>query len=320
MTKLSFVRVVGAPGAFTEWGMGLVGDVLTAHAIPFDNKSLQDAAPVQPNATPANVQVLLAHGPLFSNPATAQEDAGRTIVFLEEPVAAYAGLVANGYKPRDALSAMTATLAPLPAVLAQARTLFVQRRADMAASEVRRAIAAHLNVGALSPGRSDPLSPPPAIAGTALPADAMLLVEQSLLPLANHVLGFDGGPLTWPLACFVNGDRPNEAAIAVVDLLGPRRVLYYGPYYHMPRGTWRVEAEFYFSDANSTFFIDVFTHETLAHYRLLPPRGGVYVGTFDVTIPSAEDRVEIRLWLERGAIEGQAGLRRVTFHAAAKAW
>jgi hypothetical protein len=154
------------------------------------------------------------------------------------------------------------------------------------------------------------------------PDTAIDLARQALAPLINLVGGATREPIFWPLSCFYWGDHPGEAAPPIVDLLGPRRTLYYGPYFHVPRGRWRVDVQLFFSDdvRDTNFVIDVVTgmHSDveLAKVWIRPPGGGLFLASFPAIIERPEEKIEIRVRLDRGAIEGQVGLRQVALHPA----
>jgi hypothetical protein len=45
--------------------------------------------------------------------------------------------------------------------------------------------------------------------------------------------------ITWPIETFLSGDRPDTPASLVADLTGGARILYYGPYFYLPSGSWK---------------------------------------------------------------------------------
>jgi len=115
----------------------------------------------------------------------------------------------------------------------------------------------------------------------------------------------------WHRQFFQNGDVPNRQLEGTTILTGPARYVFFGPYLHLPRGTWNAEVQIELLDCRSDTiaFADVFIGQTLNAVTMRFPRQGVYA--FDLTF-KVEDplkNVEIRLHLLKGAIEGEMLLR-----------
>jgi len=326
---LPSIRVIGFPGRFTAWGLDLVRQVLelaglAIEIIPLAQAPALGKVPVgEPGAV---VRVLLAHGPMLGHADILPDAGSRTIVFLDDPMHALDELVGGAGEPRDAARVLTATLAPLAPVLREPGVLLVRRIAGMDPMAALQAIAAHL-VPTLPPVVTVANDSTPDIAETARePSDTVRdLTGQVLTPLINLAIGGAREPMVYPLHCFYRGDRAFEPALPIVDLLGPRRVLYHGPAFYVPPGRWRVDAELYFSDDahNAKCALDVLAGVErvtglelveLVTVQIRPQEGGLFLASFPVTIERPDDRIEIRVWLDRGAIEGQIGLRQITLH------
>ena len=237
----------------------------------------------------------------------------RTIIFIDDPAVALHGLLAKKMHPRDAIRSLTAVLAPLSSVLSEAGTITILRTPDLSAAAAVRAIASHIGLASVAATVANDVNELPDNPTEVVPlsSEAHELARQALMPLLSYVLGYASEAITWPLDCFIHGDRPGKTATEIIDLVGPKRLLFYGPYFHLPLGRWRVEIEVYFSDAHSTFLVDVYTHEknrALAEGRLRPQYGGAYKASLPFAIERPEDQIELRLWLEQGALEGQSGL------------
>jgi hypothetical protein len=236
-------------------------------------------------------------------------------VFLDSPLRALHELLGAGVETIAAARMLTSTLAPLPDVLRAGGALLVRRTPDLDLAATRRAIASHLGLP-VPPG---PLAAESAVdlaAGTpALSGQPLALLRQVLIPLQDFATDAASGPIVWPLACFYNGDQVNELAPPLIELAGPARVLYYGPYFHLPRGRWRVDVQFFFSSEarNAPLAVEVTDSDTLARVSMRPTRGGVFQASFPLAVTQPEKQIEVRVWLMRGAIEGQVGLRQVVF-------
>ena|SRR6516164_3640670 len=57
------------------------------------------------------------------------------------------------------------------------------------------------------------------------------LIQMSFRDSAENII--------WPIEAFLSGDRPDTPATLVTDLTGGARILYYGPYFYLPSGSWK---------------------------------------------------------------------------------
>jgi hypothetical protein len=119
--------------------------------------------------------------------------------------------------------------------------------------------------------------------------------------------------LTWPREMFVTG--PNGSPLTMpIQLTGGRRILIYGPYLHLPPGKWKatVNLEVGENVSGNSVLVDVLCQRTLAAQRFDLPKSGSY--EFDINFDIADPRllVELRFFLEYGAIEGWIDLIKVT--------
>jgi hypothetical protein len=287
--------VVGLPGAFSQWGVSLIREMLAA-------------------AGSASAVVLLHQAPALGYP---REQGSRCVVLLDEPDRALAELTAQGMEPMAATRHLTAWLAPLPGLLGEPGTFLVARAAlaDMAA--LRSGLAAHLLPhgpwpdGAMAAESAiDATAPGPQLSGQAL-----ALARQVLRPMAEHAAGRRGVPIVWPLTCFYAGDHLDEVAPPLVDVVGPARVLYYGPYFHLPAGNWRVDVQFFCSEtlAGALLGVEIFSDRELARASVRPSHGGLFQASFPLVTQRPEERIEARIWLLAGVLDGQLGLRQVVF-------
>lgn len=121
--------------------------------------------------------------------------------------------------------------------------------------------------------------------------------------------------LTWPYNVFFSGDRPNTSADSVTDVTGAARILYYGPYFHLPAGTWQARATLGFSDdvADTPFALEAHSTNVLGGLAFKPRSPGLFTVTMRFDVTSPEQPIEVRLRSERGAIEGQIALVKLDF-------
>ena len=119
--------------------------------------------------------------------------------------------------------------------------------------------------------------------------------------------------LEWPPFALLRPDFPDRLTIGSIDLTGPARFIYYGPYFGLTRGRWQADLVLEVSDclSDNQIAIDVVSGGVLALVKAkLPPRG-VYGCEIEFEICVASDPVEIWVQLLTGAIEGLLMLRSV---------
>lgn len=144
-------------------------------------------------------------------------------------------------------------------------------------------------------------------------------ITQSILGgLAAMAEGESNVPVIWPTAVFLSGDAPNSPAPMVASIVGPSRVVLYGPYLHLPPATYRGEVTIAFSGhiEEIAFHLDFLAEQTrLTSLRMEGRRSGNYRGRFKLVVTDPAAHIEIHLRNERGSIEGEVALRELRFYA-----
>jgi hypothetical protein len=308
-SALADLHILGLPGPFTAWGVEFVRQIL-GHAgyateiVPTEDKPWH----------PVDVTVSARRPPGDDAPATGSS----TIVFLDEAARAAHTLLSAGHDTMDATRVLTACLSRLQPILRAPGVLLVQRVPEMDLAAARHAITRHL-LPALTPA-SDPFPAEATFDGSApvptLTGSLQSLTRQLLTPLTNLVIGTSRAPLTWPLACFYSGNHPGEVAAPVIDVSGPARALYYGPYFYLPAGKWRADVQLvFFENLHDTILaVDVAGREKLGEVRVRAQGTGLYQVPVPFSIDSMEDQLEVRIWLTRGALEGLLGFSQVVMN------
>ena len=137
-------------------------------------------------------------------------------------------------------------------------------------------------------------------------------------PLENELIDFlapqyDGitrgrrlEKLEWPVYALLRPEFPDRLTIGPIDLTGPARFIYYGPYFALPAGAWSADISIELNDCYSddSIEIDVTSRKIVAVVRAKLPRRGVYGCQIRFQIEDPTQPVEIRLQLLTGAIEG----------------
>jgi hypothetical protein len=143
----------------------------------------------------------------------------------------------------------------------------------------------------------------------------LTLIAHVLAPMVESMTSRVRKSISWPFDVFLSGDALDTPAGAVTDITGPARVLYYGPYCHLPNGDWILNVIVGFSEdiSDMSFSMEVVAASVLAQGLLQPFRGGLFQTELPLRFRHAEEPIEIRFRSEAGAIEGRFALGRVEF-------
>jgi hypothetical protein len=147
-------------------------------------------------------------------------------------------------------------------------------------------------------------------------------------PLENELIDFlalqyDGiaqgrrlEKLEWPVYALLRPEFPDRLTIGPIDLTGPARFVYHGPYFALPAGAWRADVSLEVCDCfcDDLIEIDVTAHKVLAAVQTKLPPMGVYGCQIQFEIEDPCQLVEVRLKLLTGAIEGVIRMHRITLH------
>lgn len=137
-------------------------------------------------------------------------------------------------------------------------------------------------------------------------------------PLENELIAFaagqydrivDGRPLRqleWPTYALLRPEFPDRLTIGSIDLTGPARFIYYGPYFALSPGMWNAEIAIEVQDclSDNRIAIDIFSEEVLAQISTKLPARGAYGCEIRFGINDASKPIEVRVQLLTGAIEG----------------
>jgi hypothetical protein len=154
--------------------------------------------------------------------------------------------------------------------------------------------------------------------------DARKLLEQRS-PLENELIDFlapQYNPigsgrrlekLEWPVYALLRPEFPDRLTIGPIDLTGPARYFYYGPYFALPAGAWSADISFEVQDclSDNRIGVDVCAGSILGLINATLPVRGVYGCEIRFEMVNPFQPAEVRLQLLTGAIEGVLQLRRV---------
>ena len=198
------------------------------------------------------------------------------------------------------------------------RTLILDESDALGAEELVLMLALHLEISLSASVLAAVLSllgPPPP-----LQTDTRALTEREdgivtpVLESAVAHLREPKAPLSsvWPHRVFFSGDRPDEEAPLVMDATGGSRVLYYGPYLHLPEGRWRAKLTLGFTKEaiGLPLKIAAYGPGLLGEARLRPSQDGIFAAEFSFQVSEPEHPVEFHIRTEEGAIEAGSPLGR----------
>ncbi|WP_090705897.1 MULTISPECIES: hypothetical protein [unclassified Beijerinckia] len=120
----------------------------------------------------------------------------------------------------------------------------------------------------------------------------------------------DGKPVEkvyWHRLLFRYGDVPDKYLHGSVALVGPARMLFFGPYLHLPLGQWVAEIEFEVAEcgADTIAMADAYDDGILNAVSMRFPRQGIYSFTIEFEVTDPLKAIQIRLQMLKGAIEGE---------------
>ena len=142
------------------------------------------------------------------------------------------------------------------------------------------------------------------------PTTVHKLVDGALAGYAEWFAGGDLSQIIWQRELFaVNTDGGSGLAEAL-DLRGGIRTLIFGPYIHVPAGSWlaRVVLGFSLEAAGHSFYVDVYSggQVALAHRIFQPMKAGVYTVDIDFSIDEpAGLGLEVRVFVWSDIARGQ---------------
>ena len=147
-------------------------------------------------------------------------------------------------------------------------------------------------------------------------ADQAKLVRQVLSPMVLGAISDEIATITWPSGVFLFGDKPDEVAPPVADVTGGARIIYYGPYFHLPPGGYQVKIVVAFSvEARGTpFRLTMFCEgRPIAKIVIRPSDGGAFEGVFTMRHKQPEHNIEVHFMNDEGVLEGHMALGLISF-------
>lgn len=325
------VIVVGAPGVLSAWGFDFVRVVATqianAKICVVDRTDEVEEVPAGSGRPRLFCLSQYPSPSLISLIRTARL---RVIAFLDEPVDSVRYMrdtLACTFI--EALRAQTAAATVYGALYDNRSAILINRSIGGTTGTVAALMLGHLDVGidadamktltekfllpleaALSrhvagyipPGKSPSIS-----------SDETTVIGQVLEPMMSMAIRGAAEPICWPASVFLYGDLPNNRAPPTAELTGPARIIFYGPYFHLPAGRWQVRMILTFSEDvfGTPFSVEVYGSSLVAKALVRPKGEGTYQATFSMVHENPQDALELRICNAEGAIEGRISLSEV---------
>jgi len=150
-----------------------------------------------------------------------------------------------------------------------------------------------------------------------LPVDERRTIDGALSGYAEHFAGRNLGGLVWRRELFALAQDGSQSPTDVLDISGPPRILIYGPYIHLPPGSWSARIVLGFSEAavGHSFNVDAFSGEPLVSRTIRPDSSGVHATDIVFSAPAAQGQgVELRVWVVDGVRNGELAFGYAVLH------
>jgi hypothetical protein len=329
---------LGPPCVLSTWAFDLLREVCALVPDRAAVRAIDREDPLEPDGDRAPL-IYLSHFPSPPLQAQCGEGTAPILLCLDDPADSVRYLQQGGTgSVVEALRLQTAAAAFYAQLRGNPRLLILHRLADAPCGELLDAILDHLGLE-LAPEHYDMvhrkrLGPkgkdsdlesslqfrvdgyePLEDAQTRFTPKEIAMIGGVLSPLIQMSFRESAGSIVWPTEAFLSGDRPDTPASLVADLTGAARILYYGPYFYLPVGSWSVRMMVGFSAGarRTPFSVEVFGGRLLAHATMVPEAKGVYHASFGFTHHDASQPVEVRVRTDHGAIEGRLAFGNVEF-------
>lgn len=307
---------IGLPSRFAEWCDSVICALVQRALGAFDlvSGSTFEEIALATMRSHAPRLVIGARQPTEPLRSVLAETGRRFVVVLDEPRAALQNLVTRyGLAVKAAVRATAGSCAAMMSYETMPGALVL--RADREGRDLVAAASAIAKwFGLEVPAAELPLLLPGHPDMTAIQAERELAawwaslsardrttVDGALSGYAEYFKDARIGPIFWARDLFFVGDDPTSAADRVVDLEGPSRYLFFGPYIPLPRGFWQATVSLAVSKgaANITFAIEVTAGSQfacLARTTVRPQREGVCEATLQFDVAALTDQpIELRV-------------------------
>lgn len=132
------------------------------------------------------------------------------------------------------------------------------------------------------------------------------LLETALQPYYEIAEGRLLSQVMWPPQLFHDGSEKGTYLSGAIELVGRSRCLIHGPFLHLPRGRWNASVQINVGEGYSrnTIVVDVKCGDILTSGRMALPDSGSFIFSIPFVVTDPRAPIQIRFFLEKGAIEG----------------
>ena len=337
--------IVAPPGPFSLWVRKVIG-ALAKHALngPIRVLDVKRAGKLGTRANDVSSRILYYNYPSLELMGVIERGASRILCVTEPPLSVLNHqLRESDLTPIKAIRLCTRSYVANRSLRMSRQAHIIDRSYPMAVRELLDAFCTYFNID-VEPSVLDDyalkLLPDGAVAGPEIdaatrkfkpepnesgekssnPGDDQVpeLCKHILDPMAAMLTASELPPIVWSRNVFCCATAATPPAPQVVDLTGPARTLYHGPFLHLPAGTY--EAEFIValnSRAKEKFFrVDAYSGKNcLARARLEFPESGGFTGRLKFKVTNIIPEIQIQFIAERGAIGGEFSLLQVVLHS-----
>ena len=298
--------VLGSLSVLSSWGFDLLRFVFSVSEVPVTVYNVDRNGPIPTPTVDGTRTAIISHFPTQDLLDRAALSTARVIVFLDDPLDSVRFVKdASGCSVLDAIRLSTAAVAGYVAVRGLPSLCILHRDLETP-GQLLRLVLNHFELsigedkvatlaarfwgpegaaGSLESALKSyvPLYAPQDRARNPLSSQDAALVDGALTPLLRMMFTHTQETLVWPTRVFHSGDRPEVMAPLLTDLTGGARILYYGPYFHIPVGYWRARLLVAFNQGavKTPFSAEVNAEKKLAHIIMIPEKKGVFLGSFE---------------------------------------
>jgi len=142
------------------------------------------------------------------------------------------------------------------------------------------------------------------------------VVVGALTAYAEWFAGGDLAQIVWPRELFAVNGGSEHGPTEALDVQGGARILIFGPYIHLPAGSWMARVVLGFSPeaAGHTFYVDAYSggQRALAERSFQPMKAGVYTLDIDFSLDEPSGLgLEIRVFVSSDNARGQLAFGQV---------
>jgi hypothetical protein len=140
-------------------------------------------------------------------------------------------------------------------------------------------------------------------------------LDGALAPYGEFFAGGDIGQIVWTRDLFALVGDPTKKPVHLIDVSGGARCLIYGPYIHLPPGSWNARVVLGFSReaVGHIFLVDACAERQIAATSFQPDTSGIQTQEINFSLGGATGQgVEIRVMVLSEHARGQLAFGNVT--------